>query len=228
MPRATATDDPPEGRRASQRRALLADIEAEARRLLVEGGAGNVSMRAIARGVGLGPASLYNYFDSLDDVFLMLLLTSYERLAAATGAAVEAFAKDPPVDRALAGILAHRRWALAHPNEFNLIFTDLLPGFEAPAGGPTVAAQVAVFQPMIDALAAVAPTPDDLSPDELAVLLWSAFHGMVTLEVNHHLDWLDDTASLHEKAVRRSFTAVGLPTPSPTLRRRFDRWAAKH
>ena len=217
----------PEGRRATQRRTLLADIEAEARRLLVEGGAGNVSMRAIARGVGLGPASLYNYFDSLDDVFMMLLLTSYERLAAATSSAVAAFAKDPPADRALAGILAHRRWALAHPNEFNLIFTDVLPGFAAPSGGPTVAAQVAVFQPMIDALAEVTPDNGDLSPEELAVLLWSAFHGMVTLEVNHHLDWLEGIPALHENAVRRSFASAGLPAPSPTLRRRFDRWAAR-
>ena len=218
---------PKEGRRAVQRRALLADIEAEARRLLVEGGAGNVSMRAIARGVGLGPASLYNYFDSLDDVFLMLLLTSYERLATATTAAVAAFAKEPPADRAFAGILAHRHWAVAHPHEFNLIFTDLLPGFEAPEGGPTVAAQVAVFQPMMDALAEVYPDETDLTPGELSVILWSAFHGIVTLEVNHHLDWLGHLPALHEKAVRRSFAAVGLPEPSATIRRRFERWVAR-
>ena len=60
-----AIPDASEGRRARQRRQLLADIEAEARRLLEEGGAGNVSMRAIARAVGMGPASLYTYFDSL-------------------------------------------------------------------------------------------------------------------------------------------------------------------
>ena len=227
-PPATAPARAPEGRRARQRRALLADIETEARRLLVEGGAANVSMRAIARGVGLGPASLYNYFDSLDDVFMMLLLASYGRLADATAAAVDAFTKDQPADRAFAGILAHRHWALAHRHEFNLIFSDQLPGFEAPAGGATVAAQVAVFQPMIDALAEVAPRHPGLTSDELSVVLWSAFHGVVTLEVNHHLDWLDDPAAVHDKAVRRSFYGVGLPAPSPTMRRRFDRWASKH
>jgi len=217
----------PTGRRASQRRALLADIEAEARRLLVEGGAGNVSMRAIARGVGLGPASLYNYFDSLDDVFLLLVMTSYERLAAATATATAAFATAPPEDRAFAGILAHRRWALGHRHEFNLLFTDLLPGFEAPAGGPTVDAQVAVFQPMIDAL--VELVPDGTRPlEHTAVLVWTAFHGVVQLEVNHHLDWLDDPAAVHEEAVRRAFAGAGFPDPAPTMRRRFERWAAKH
>ena len=129
--------------------------------------------------------------------------------------------------RTVAGILAHRRWALGHRHEFNLLFTDLLPGFEAPAGGPTVDAQVAVFQPMIDAL--VELVPDGTRPlEHTAVLVWTAFHGVVQLEVNHHLDWLDDPAAVHEEAVRRAFAGAGFPDPAPTMRRRFERWAAKH
>jgi AcrR family transcriptional regulator len=219
----------PEGRRARQRRELLDEIEVEARRLLDQGGAGNVSIRAIARGVGLGPASLYTYFDSLDDVFTMLLLSSGRRLAQATAAAVDAFATSPPADRALAGILAHRRWALAHPNEFNLLFTDLVPGYVAPPDGPTVTAQVEIYLPIVNALAEVLPEADpDLGAEELTVLVWSTFHGAVSLEVNHHLDWLTDTAALHETAVRRAFAAAGLPAPGKTMRRRFDRWASTH
>ena len=220
-----------EGRRARQRRELLAAIEAEARRLLEEGGAGNVSMRAIARAVGLGPASLYTYFDSLDDIFTLLLLSSYKSLAAATATAVEAFADDPPADRAFAGILAHRRWALAHRNEFNLLFTDVLPGYAAPPGGPTVDAQVQVFQPIVDALTELGPTqPDPTEPDltveQASIVVWSAFHGAVALEVNHHLDWIDDPAAAHETTVRRALASIGAPAPAKTLRTRFDRWAA--
>ncbi len=223
----SATSEAQEGRRARQRRLLLAEIEAEARRLLDEGGAVNVSMRAIARGVGLGPASLYTYFESLDDVFTMLLLSSYGRLAEATAAAVGAFAQEPPTNRALAGILAYRRWALAHRNEFNLIFSDQLPGYAAPPGGPTVAAQIEVFQPIIDALADLTGTDPTLTQTETTVLVWTAFHGAVALEVNHHLDWLDDTAALYEKVVRNALASVGLPTPDPTVRKRFDRRAAR-
>ena len=216
-----------EGRRARQRRELLAAIEAEARRLLEEGGAGNVSMRAIARAVGLGPASLYTYFDSLDDIFTLLLLSSYENLATATAAAVGAFADDPPADRAFAGILAHRRWALAHRNEFNLLFTDVLPGYAAPPGGPTVDAQIQVFQPIVDALTEVGPLGSDLTVEQAGVVVWCAFHGAVALEVNHHLDWLDDPAVSHETTVRRAIASIGAPAPAKTLRKRFDRWAAK-
>jgi len=184
-------------------------------------------MRAIARGVGLGPASLYNYFDGLDDVFTMLILSSYGTLASATSTAVAAFAAAPPADRAFIAILAHRRWALAHRNEFNLIFTDQLPGYAAPPDGPTVAAQVAVFQPMIDALEEVDRPVAGMSSDETSVALWSAFHGFVTLEVNHHLDWLEDTAAAHEKAVRSSFVGAGLPAPGQGVRAQFERWARR-
>jgi AcrR family transcriptional regulator len=225
---AASTPAPPanEGRRARQRRELLAAIEAEARRLLEEGGAGNVSMRAIARGVGLVPASLYTYFDSLDDIFTLLLLSSYESLATATATGTEAFSEDPPADRAFAGILAHRRWALAHRNEFNLLFTDVLPGYAAPPGGPTVDAQVQVFQPIVDALAELGPTDPDLTVEQAGIAVWCAFHGAVALEVNHHLDWLDDPAAAHESTVRRAIAGIGAPAPAPTLRARFDRWAA--
>jgi AcrR family transcriptional regulator len=228
-PAATGSPAPAatEGRRARQRRELLAAIEAEARRLLEEGGAGNVSMRAIARAVGLGPASLYTYFDSLDDIFTLLLLSSYESLAAATAAAVEAFAGAPPVDRAFAGILAHRRWALAHRNEFNLLFTDILPGYAAPPGGPTIDAQVQVFRPIADTLTELGPDELDLTVEQAGIVMWCAFHGAVALEVNHHLDWVDDPAAAHETTVRRALAGIGAPAPAKTLRRRFDRWAAK-
>ena len=181
----------------------------------------------IARGVGLGPASLYTYFDSLDDVFTLLLLSSYQSLATATAAAVDAFANDPPADRAFAGILAHRRWALAHRNQFNLLFTDVLPGYAAPPGGPTVAAQVEVFQPLVDALAALGPTDPDLSVEQAGIVVWCAVHGAVALEVNHHLDWLDDPAATHETTVRRALASIGAPATAETLRPRFDSWAAR-
>jgi AcrR family transcriptional regulator len=192
-------------------------------------------MRAIAREVGVAPASLYTYFEGLDDVFTMLLLSSYRRLAAATAAAAEHFADEPPEDRSFAAILAHRRWALDHRNEFNLLFTDQLPGYAAPEGGPTIEAQAEVFRPMLAALAQLDPghpgDPGDPG-DELAIIqdvgvaIWAAFHGAVSLEVNHQLDWIADPAAVHERVVRGAFESAGIPAPSATMRRRFERWAS--
>lgn len=211
-----------ETRRARQRRELLAEIEAEARRQLVTGGPTSISLRGIARAVGLSPASLYTYVSSLDDIFTMVLLSSYGRLAAATRRTADAFADAAPVDRAFAAILAHRRWALEHPGEFNVIFSDQLPGYEAPPDGPTVTAQVEVFQPIVDALAGITPDDPELGPDQLLALLWGSFHGLVMLEINHHVDWVNDVAAVHEASVRRAFAAIGLPPPSLGVRARVE------
>ena len=211
-----------------QRRELLSAIDATARRLLIDGGPRSVTMRAIAREVGIGPASMYTYFDSLDDVFTSLLLSTYARLAAATEAAVDHFADAPPADRALAGILAYRRWALDHRHEFNLIFSDQLPGYAAPAGGPTVDAQTAVFRPITDAIADLPAGAARRVDDEAGLIIWSTFHGAVSLEVNHHLDWLPDVGAFHERAVRAAVASVGFPDASPNVRRRFERWAARN
>jgi len=215
-----------EGRRARQRRELLAAIEASARRLLDEGGPATVTMRAIARDVGVAPASLYTYFEGLDDVFTMLLLSSYRRLAEATSAAAAAFADATPQDQAFAAILAHRRWALDHRNEFNLLFTDQLPGYAAPEGGPTIDAQTEVFRPMIAAFVHLEPADELAVIQDIGVAVWAAFHGAVSLEVNHHLDWIDDPAAVHERVVRSALDSAGVPAPSLDLRQRFEAWAA--
>src|SRR6056297_3097961 len=77
-----------ETRRARHRRELVDDVCDEARRLLAEGGAGSVTWRGLARAVDMSPASLYTYFESLDDLFTELILRSYRSLATATEAGV--------------------------------------------------------------------------------------------------------------------------------------------
>ncbi len=221
-PDASANGSPaPEGRRARQRRELLQSVETVARRLLDSGGPGAVTMRSIAREVGVAPASLYTYFSGLDDVFTMLLLTSYSHLSEATREAVARFADEPPQDRAFIAVLAHRRWALDHRNEFNLLFTDVLPNYQAPEGGPTVGAQLEVFRPMLDAIIELGLADDEEQALEVGLPIWAAFHGAVALEVNHHLEWHRDPAGVHEKVVRTAIAAAGIREPSPDLRRRF-------
>ncbi|MCB1006849.1 MAG: WHG domain-containing protein, partial [Acidimicrobiales bacterium] len=155
------------------------------------------------------------------------LLASYGRLADATAAAAAHFADAPPADRALAVTLAYRRWGLDHPNELNLVFTDQLPGYAAPADGPTVDAQVEIFRPLTEAGAELTAAGAGDDSDPVRAGLWAAFHGFVMLEANHLLVWLDDPAAAYEAAVRRALGAAGFPDPAPDVRRRFDRWHAR-
>ena len=99
-------------------------------------------------------------------LFTELILRIYGELAAATERAVTAFADASVGDRILAGPLAYRRWALAHRAEFNLVFTDQLPGYAAEPGGPTVEAQTAIFRPMARAFAEALGS--DPGPDPIA------------------------------------------------------------
>jgi AcrR family transcriptional regulator len=215
--------DVPESRRERQRRELVGEITDEARRQLERGGRAAVSWRALARHVGMSPASLYTYFASLDDLFTALLLQSYGRLADAVRRAIDAFAGAPVGDRLLVGPLAYRRWALANRAQFNLVFTDQLPGYAAVPGGPTVEAQMAVFRPMAAVVVEALGRPWEPSvmaepgrTRELFLGLWGTFHGLTSLEVNHHLDWVD-AADLFERHLRWHLDRLGLPAAAPDL-----------
>jgi AcrR family transcriptional regulator len=178
-----------------------------ARRHLAEGGPAAVSWRGIAREVGLNPASLYTYFDNLDDLFTAVILDSFGRLARAVNDASDAAAELDPLDRLMACAHAYRTWAIEHPAEFNLVFTDRIPGYEAPPDGPTVAIQVEIFGPFVAALDALEGEPDAAldvrNSADHRIALWATMHGLVMLEINHHLPFVDDTAGLFDRALRR-------------------------
>ena len=185
----------------------MADVIDTARGHLAEGGPAAVSWRGIAREVGVNPASLYTYFDGLDDLFTAVILDSFDRLARAVTAASDAAAALDPRERLMACAHAYRTWAIEHPAEFNLVFTDRIPGYEAPPDGPTVAIQAEIFGPFVAALDALAGDPRaqpdvrDSTDDRIA--LWALMHGLVMLEINHHLPFVDDTAGLFDRTLRR-------------------------
>jgi AcrR family transcriptional regulator len=207
-----STDTPPAAepttRRERLRRELVEDVVATARRHLAEGGPAAVSWRGIARECGVNPATLYTYFDSLDDLFTAVILDSFTRLAAAVGAAAEAAAELDPLERVMACAHAYRSWALDHSAEFNLVFTDRIPGYAAPPDGPTVEIQAAIFGPFVAALDALAddagPTTGTITPDDERVGLWATMHGFVMLEINHHLPFVDDRRGVFDATLRRS------------------------
>ncbi|WP_433602300.1 TetR/AcrR family transcriptional regulator [Nocardia sp. CA-135953] len=184
-----------ESRRDRQRRELVAEIIAVACRQLDEGGPGNVSWRGVAREVGMNPASLYTYFASLDDLFTALIAEGFRGLAGTVGRAFEDSAGAAPVDRLLACVRAYRAWAVANPRRFNLIWTDQLPGYAAPPGGPTVTAEQAVYRPFLLAVGEAEGCGDQLAEfttlsthDQRRLLgLFGTLHGLVSLEINSHL-----------------------------------------
>ncbi|MDV7133471.1 TetR/AcrR family transcriptional regulator [Williamsia muralis] len=194
---------PKESRRDRQRRELKQDIVTEARRRLEDGGLSAVTLRGIAREVGMSAPALYTYFPSLSELLTELIVQSYKSLEANITAALAESAGSTLEQRLETGPIAYRAWALQHPRQFNLIFFDQIRGYAAPPDGPTVPAQTNVLRPIALHYAEVcgctlAELEDDgdLLDDFLG--WWGAFHGIVALEVNHHLDWREP-----EKVFRR-------------------------
>lgn len=106
-----------------------------ARRHLVTDGAAGMSVRGVARDIGIAPSALYRYFPSRDDLLTVLIRRTYvdidALLDAATGRALAAHPADPPAAWASA-TLEYRGWALEHPEEFALVYGTPVPGYEAP------------------------------------------------------------------------------------------------
>jgi AcrR family transcriptional regulator len=118
--------------RARVRAEMTAEIKAIARRHLETDGA-NLSLRAVARDMGMVSSALYRYFASRDELLTALILDAYNSLADAMEAADAAVTDRSRLrDRWLAAARAVRNWALAAPAEYALLFGSPVPGYAAP------------------------------------------------------------------------------------------------
>lgn len=117
--------------RALARQTVTADILAAARTRLTDEGPAALSLRAVARDVGMVSSAVYRYFPSRDDLLTALLITVYDELGAAVEAAGAAAGRAPGA-RWVAMCRAVRDWSIAHPGDFALLFGSPVPGYAAP------------------------------------------------------------------------------------------------
>ncbi len=220
------------------RQATVVEIKATARRLLVSGGDA-LSLRAIAREMGITAPALYRYYDSHEDLVTALAVDLFDELVRVLEQARDALPADDLPARLLAVSRAFRGWSLEHPREFGLLFANPLPQLAGPAtredvhaaaqrfGGvfgelvarlwqrqPFPAADAALDPRVDEQLAAYdAPLADLLPRPALYVFLrcWSRLYGTVTLEVFGHLRWaLTDTEPLFEDMLADNARALGI------------------
>jgi AcrR family transcriptional regulator len=120
-------------RRERLRTATVAEIKDAARRLLVTGGPSAISLRAIARDMGMTAPAIYRYFPGLDALVGELCFDLYEELTAAIEAARDRAGAPDPGERLRAMARGFRDWSLAHPAEFALMFASPVASAEAAA-----------------------------------------------------------------------------------------------
>ena len=111
---------------------LIREITEFARRQLATEGAAGLSLRAIAREMGMVSSAIYRYFPSRDDLLTTLIIDGYNAVGTAVEKAEAACPRDDYHGRWLAGYQAVRDWALAHPHEYALVYGSPVPGYRAP------------------------------------------------------------------------------------------------
>ncbi|WP_335933041.1 TetR/AcrR family transcriptional regulator [Streptomyces sp. PTD5-9] len=227
------------GARERARVEVTAAIKEEAKRQLAAEGAAKLSLRAVARKLGMASSALYRYFPSRDDLLTALIIDAYDALGECAEAAHRAARAEaaPHLARWTAVACAVRDWALAHPHEYALIYGSPVPGYTAPQLTIGPAARVGLVlislvgdacredglavPPLTDELRAeaerlTAQLAPELPPGAVAPLIaaWSQLFGLISFEVfgqfNRVVEARDD---FFRAAVAELARTVGLLGP---------------
>lgn len=201
----TTVDRPPTPRQRARAEAL-AEIKRIALGHLADGGPGALSLREVAKEMGLVSSAVYRYVPSRDALLTTLIEDAYNGLGQAAEIADAAADRGELAGRwrSLAGVL--RDWARACPAEYTLVFGPPVAGYEAPP--ETFAPAQRWIDIMIDILGRAArrnppppPPPDPAFRERLAALrdrrspdmplaaiaaglrAWAELHGLVALEI---------------------------------------------
>ncbi|MFC0438613.1 TetR/AcrR family transcriptional regulator [Kutzneria buriramensis] len=111
---------------------LTAEIKDEARRQLGVYGADGLSLRAVARELGMVSSAIYRYFPSKDELLTALIVDAYRALGVAATAADQRLPERDLRGRWQAVCHAVRDWARANRHEYALIYGSPVPGYTAP------------------------------------------------------------------------------------------------
>ena len=161
--------------RARARAETTAAITDIARRHLAVDGAGGLSVRAVARELGVVSSAVYRYVASRDELLTLLIIDAYDAVGAAAEAAADASRRRAPAARWVAVAGAIRAWARAAPHEYALVYGSPVPGYDAPERtiGPATRVSLALLGVVAEAArsgrleepAAAAPLPASLRQD---------------------------------------------------------------
>jgi AcrR family transcriptional regulator len=196
--------------RARARAEITSEILDAGRRYLATDGASGLSLRAIARDLGMASSAVYRYVASRDDLLTKLIIEAYNSLGAAAEAAEAKVDRPDLAGRWAAVCTTVRAWANANPNEYALIYGSPVPGYVAPTDtiGPASRVSNLLVGILFDASgrqpagAGEAPADEDpawraalqpvreaipagISDSEIqtGLMVWSALFGVISFEL---------------------------------------------
>jgi AcrR family transcriptional regulator len=119
-------------RREEQHASIREEIKGAARRLMAREGTAGISIRGIGREMDLTAPALYHYYPSRDALITDLILDGFNALAQCLEDSRDAAGSLPAAEQLMGVLLAYRSWALGHPIDFQLIYGNPIPGYQAP------------------------------------------------------------------------------------------------
>lgn len=229
----------PAGARERARVEITADILAAARRQLASVGAPGLSLRAVARDIGMVSSAVYRYVASRDELLTLLIVESYDALGTTVEAAAAPHRGRTAAERFVAAGRAVRDWAVANPHEYALLYGSPVPGYAAPVVtiGPAARTTLALvgivaeahrdgaldrstmldvdIPPLLRAdLDAVRRATGTELPDDIVVatlMAWTQLFGLVSFELfGQTRNVIHRHATLFETSVTAMARAIGL------------------
>ena len=166
---------------------LRADLVAAADQILARtGNVEGLSLRGVAREVGIATPSIYLHFPDKAALVHAVLSARFAELTGAVTAAVSD--ASGAAEQLRAGCLAYCRFATEHPNAYRVLFGVFRPAPDGPVPESSLApdaghAGAAAFNFLVDGVSAcmragLAPTDD---PFRVTTNVWTALHGIVSL-----------------------------------------------
>jgi AcrR family transcriptional regulator len=218
----------PRPKRSEQHPDLQTAIKDTAWKQIAEKGSSALSLRAIARELGITAPAIYNYFSSRDDLVTALIVDAFTSLGEAQQGSIQELSEDNLSARLSTLGLAYRDWAITYPQRYQLIFGTPIPGYEAPADVTTPAAARSL-EPLIETIQAIfaagrlradrstAMRPELRSmleawsqytggndPEVLytALVIWSRVHGLVSMEIGNQLpSFITDPGEIYRREI---------------------------
>jgi len=115
-----------------ERKAQYDAIKTTARALMRDKGTMGLSMRAIARELGMTAPALYYYFENMDALITALIVDGFNAIADAMEATQREYAEAHPAVQLMEILLTYRRWAMTNRSDFQLLYGNPIPGYHAP------------------------------------------------------------------------------------------------
>jgi AcrR family transcriptional regulator len=202
--------------RDRRRADTVREIKEAALTQLAAAGTGGLSLRGVAREVGMTVQSMYHYFPSRQELLTALVADAHRALAENIRGAAHGSRDEARSVRVAAVVGAYRSWAHEHRARFLLIYGTPVPGYEAPPDGETTAAAQGLAEGFLDAVFG-GWTPEELAgvplPGGDLVALAALADGMPWgLPAGALALFLDFRARLHGMVMLEVLGQLHLPT----------------